>query len=85
MREDSCALTHGVKHLFLATYINMFPLRVTSPMLHKASFATSHLLSASDGDDWFQQRHLTLSNFRHFHFCSLDILNACKKVVLTII
>lgn len=30
MREDSYALTHGVKHLFIATYINTFPLRVAS-------------------------------------------------------
>lgn len=77
MKEDSCALTHGVKHLFIATYINTFPLPCRlCVMLHKASFATFHLLSASDGDGCFQRRQLTLGNFRRLQFCSLDILTA---------
>lgn len=60
MKEDSCALTHGVKRLFSATCINMFP-SVSPLMPQTASFTTFHLLSASDGDGWFQQQHLTLT------------------------
>lgn len=57
MREDSCTLTHGVKHLFIVTYIKTFspPCRLCL-MPHEASFTTFHLLSARNGDGWFQQR-----------------------------
>lgn len=33
MREDSCAVTHGVKHLFIVTYINTISLSVASNAL----------------------------------------------------
>lgn len=40
-------------------------------MLHKASFATFHLVSVCDGE----QRYLMLCSFRHFQFRRLGILN----------
>lgn len=63
MREDSCALTHGVKHLFIAIYINTLLLRVTSVnfSIKRALLYVSSFLSAGgDGDGWFQRRRLTL-------------------------